>query len=142
LRHPDTAKRRINIESIAKNPVTDLTDQAIEQIGGYDLKIVVADAGKGALAISVPHRSDASNLSRQVVADLDLTALISSDTSLIETEIVGIGHATCGDQNIRPCDQSKAEVFDYVEGFYNPSRRHSTLRYLSPMDFEKKAGIA
>jgi putative transposase len=28
------------------------------------------------------------------------------------------------------------EVFEYIEAFYNPVRRHSTLGYLSPMDFE------
>ena len=38
--------------------------------------------------------------------------------------------------------QAKAEVFDYIERFYNPTRRHSTLGYLSPMDFEKQAVVA
>ena len=28
-------------------------------------------------------------------------------------------------------DEAKADVFDYVERFYNPRRRHSTLGYLS-----------
>ena len=27
-------------------------------------------------------------------------------------------------------------VFAFVEGFYNPRRRHSTLGYLSPADYE------
>jgi transposase InsO family protein len=26
--------------------------------------------------------------------------------------------------------------------FYNPTRRHSTLGYLSPMDFERQAHVA
>jgi putative transposase len=39
----------------------------------------------------------------------------------------------------RTRDQAKADVFDYIECFYNPRRRHSTLDYLSPIDFEKKA---
>jgi len=38
--------------------------------------------------------------------------------------------------------QAKADVFDYIECFYNPTRRHSTLDYLSPIDFERKAGVA
>ena len=42
----------------------------------------------------------------------------------------------------RTRDQARADVFDYIERFYNPTRRHSTLGYLSPMDFEKKAGVA
>ena len=36
--------------------------------------------------------------------------------------------------------QAKADVFDYIERFYNPKRRHSTLGYLSPMEFEMNAG--
>jgi transposase InsO family protein len=28
-------------------------------------------------------------------------------------------------------------VFDYIERFYNPTRRHSTLGYISPIKFEK-----
>ena len=38
--------------------------------------------------------------------------------------------------------QAKADVFDYIERFYNPTRRHSTLGYLSPMEFEMKAGFS
>ena len=41
----------------------------------------------------------------------------------------------------RTMDQARADVFNYIERFYNPTRRHSTLGYLSPMDFEKKAGV-
>jgi putative transposase len=39
-------------------------------------------------------------------------------------------------------DQAKADVFDYIERFYNPRRRHSTLGYLSPMEFERQAELA
>jgi len=37
---------------------------------------------------------------------------------------------------------AKADVFDYIERFYNPTRRHSTLGYLSPMEFEMQAELA
>ena len=33
--------------------------------------------------------------------------------------------------------QARSDVFDYIECFYNPTRRHSTLGYLSPVQFEK-----
>jgi putative transposase len=36
-------------------------------------------------------------------------------------------------------DQARADVFDYIERFYNPQRRHSTIGYLSPMEFERIA---
>jgi transposase InsO family protein len=32
---------------------------------------------------------------------------------------------------------ARADVFDYIERFYNPKRRHSTLGYLSPVEFEQ-----
>ena len=42
----------------------------------------------------------------------------------------------------RTRDEAKADVFDYIERFYNPRRRHSTIGYMSPMEFETKAGLA
>jgi putative transposase len=42
----------------------------------------------------------------------------------------------------RTRDQARADVFDYIERFYNPRRRHSTLGYLSPMEFERQAALA
>jgi putative transposase len=41
----------------------------------------------------------------------------------------------------RTRDEARADVFDYVERFYNTKRRHSTIGYLSPMEFEMKAGV-
>jgi putative transposase len=38
-------------------------------------------------------------------------------------------------------DQARAELFDYIEVFYNRQRRHSSLGYLSPSDFEEAAPI-
>ena len=37
----------------------------------------------------------------------------------------------------RTRDQARADVFDYIERFYNLRRRHSIIRYLSPMEFER-----
>ena len=33
---------------------------------------------------------------------------------------------------------ARLEVFDYIEGWYNPRRRHSALDYLSPMASEQR----
>jgi putative transposase len=33
--------------------------------------------------------------------------------------------------------EARAAVFEYIEGWYNPRRRHSTLGYLSPAEFER-----
>lgn len=37
----------------------------------------------------------------------------------------------------RTRDEVRADVFDYIERFYNPRRRHSTLGQVSPDQFEK-----
>jgi putative transposase len=42
----------------------------------------------------------------------------------------------------RTRDEAKADAFDYVERFYNPYRRHSTIGYVSPAAFEKAAELA
>jgi putative transposase len=62
-------------------------------------------------------------------------AAMASFFSLLKTERAAA-------KTYRTRAQAKADVFDYIERFYNPTRRHSTLGYLSPMEFELKAGIA
>ena len=34
--------------------------------------------------------------------------------------------------------EAQAAIFEYIEGWYNPRRRHSTLGYLSPIEFERQ----
>ena len=41
----------------------------------------------------------------------------------------------------RTRDEAKADVFEYIERFYNVKRRHSKIGYLSPMEFEMQAGF-
>ena len=35
-------------------------------------------------------------------------------------------------------EEVRADVFDYIERFYNPRRRHSTLGQISPVEFERR----
>ena len=42
----------------------------------------------------------------------------------------------------RTRNHGRVDVFDYVERFYNPTRRHSTIGYVSPMEFERIAAAA
>ena len=39
------------------------------------------------------------------------------------------------------CGAAKMELFDYIEVFYNQRRRHSTLDYISPAEFERRAAM-
>ena len=34
--------------------------------------------------------------------------------------------------------EARTAIFEYIEGWYNPRRRHSTLGYLSPVEFERQ----
>jgi len=45
-------------------------------------------------------------------------------------------------KNYRTRNEARADVFDYIERFYNAIRRHSTIGYLSPVEFERKVGLA
>ncbi len=39
-------------------------------------------------------------------------------------------------RSLRTRDQARERVFRWIEGWYNPRRRHSSLGYLSPADYE------
>jgi putative transposase len=45
-------------------------------------------------------------------------------------------------KNYRTRNEARADVFDYIERFYNATRRHSTIGYVSPVEFERKLGLA
>ena len=38
--------------------------------------------------------------------------------------------------------QARTAVFEFIEGFYNPRRRHSALGYLSPADYQRRHTLA
>jgi len=44
-------------------------------------------------------------------------------------------HETC-----RTREEAQVSIFEYVEAFYNRTRRHSTLGYVSPAVFEQQWG--
>ena len=41
-------------------------------------------------------------------------------------------------RRFRSHSEARMAVFQFIEGFYNPSRRHSALGYLSPIEYERK----
>jgi putative transposase len=39
-------------------------------------------------------------------------------------------------------DEATQDIFEYIEVFYNRLRRHSTLGYYSPAEFEARTAVA
>jgi hypothetical protein len=64
------------------------------------------------------------------------------DDAAMESFFSSMKTERIGRKTYRTRNHAKADVFDYIERFYNPTRRHSTLGYLSPMDFERHAHVA
>ncbi len=58
-------------------------------------------------------------------------ALAESFMSTLKTEVV--------DRRSWPTRQAaRMAIYEYIEGWYNPRRRHSALGYLSPAQFEAR----
>lgn len=61
------------------------------------------------------------------------------DTAAVESFVSSLKTERTARTTYRTRDQANADVFDSIERFYNPRRRHSTLGDLSPMEFERQA---
>lgn len=59
------------------------------------------------------------------------------DNSAMESFFGSLKTARTAAKAYRTREQIRADVFDYIERFYNPTRRHSTLGYVSPIQFEE-----
>ena len=84
---------------------------------------------------------------QRLMADNGVTCSMSRsgnvwDNAAMESFFSSLKTERVGQKIYRTRAQAKADVFDYIECFYNPNRRHSTLGYLSPIDFELEAGVA
>lgn len=44
--------------------------------------------------------------------------------------------------SIRNFTHGRRQIFEYIEGWYNPHRRHSALEYQSPLSYERRGEIA
>ncbi len=45
-------------------------------------------------------------------------------------------------RHYRTRDEARADIFQFIERFYNRMRRHSKLNYRSPLDFERQHAVA
>lgn len=65
------------------------------------------------------------------------------DNSAVESFFASLKKERVHRRTYATRDDARADVFDYIEGFYNTRRRHSTLGQISPAEFElNHAGLA
>ncbi len=58
------------------------------------------------------------------------------DNALAESFVATLKTECFGDSIPATKAAAKLMIFDYIETFYNPRRRHSALAYRSPQQFE------
>ncbi|MEQ1579955.1 MAG: IS3 family transposase [Steroidobacteraceae bacterium] len=101
---------------------------------------------------SLMHHSDrgsqyTSESFRRLLKDLGITCSMSRscnvwDNSAMESFFSSLKIERTARKVYRTRDEARADVFDYIETFYNPTRRHSTLGYLSPGQYGEQGQLA
>ena len=97
------------------------------------------------------HHSDrgsqyTSELAQRLMAEHGVTCSMSRsgncwDNAAMESFFSSLKTERTAAKAYRTRDQARADVFDYIECFYNPRRRHSKIGYMTPMEFEALAGV-
>jgi putative transposase len=98
------------------------------------------------------HHSDrgsqyASEQFQRLMADSGIVCSMSRsgnvwDNAAMESFFSSLKTERIERKTYRSRNEARADVFDYIERFYNATRRHSTIGYLSPVEFERKVGLA
>ena len=65
------------------------------------------------------------------VGDAYDNAMCESFFATLETELIGRN-------SFRNQAEARMAVFDFIEAWYNPHRRHSALGQMSPLNYEKE----
>jgi putative transposase len=98
------------------------------------------------------HHSDrgsqySSEQFQRLLGELGVTCNMSRsgnvcDNSAMESFCSTLKTERTARKTYRSRSQAKADVFDYIERFYNPRRLHSTIGYVSPVQFEQQEQLA
>jgi putative transposase len=123
--------------SMAAQLVTDALTMAIWRRGKPEALLHHSDRGS----------QYTSEQFQRLLADHGITCSMSRagnvwDNAVMESFFSSLKTERTARRTYRTRDEARADVFDYLERFYNPRRRHSTLGYLSPAEFEMRATSA
>ena len=96
-----------------------------------------SDHGCQYTSLAFGHRCDLMGVRPSLgsVGDAYDNAMAESFLGTLESELLDR-------RTFRAPVEARTALFGYIEGWYNPRRRHSSLGYLSPMNFERTYGPA
>ncbi len=98
--------------------------------------------GEGLVAHSDRGSQYASDHYRRVLGRHGITCSMSGvgqcwDNAPVESFFASLKRELVHDERYTTREQATASIFEYVEAFYNRVRRHSSLGFVSPAEFER-----
>ena len=63
------------------------------------------------------------------------------DNAVAESFFSSLKNELIHHNSFRTRGEAITAIFEYIEVFYNRQRRHQSLDYCSPVDYERKAGV-
>ncbi len=130
----DLCSRRIVGWSLAEHMRSDLVLSALRQaLQTRPTKLTIFHSDRGS--------QYASTSFRKALANAGLRQSMSSranpyDNAWSESFIGTLKREMLQDGCFENADDARFEIFDYIEGYYNTHRKHSSIGYKTPVEFE------
>jgi transposase InsO family protein len=113
-------------------------------VDALEMAVARRRPGAGLVAHSDRGSQYASEHYQRVLASHGITCSMSRrgdcwDNAPMESFFASLKKELVHDADFTTREQARAELFEYIEVFYNRARRHSALGYLSPDEYERAA---
>ena len=111
-------------------------------VDALDMALRRRAPGAGLLAHSDRGSQYASEHYRQLLVGHGIACSMSGvaqcwDNAPVESFFASLKKELVHHEKYTTREEAKASIFEYVEAFYNRARRHSSLGFLSPVEFER-----
>jgi putative transposase len=137
----DLYSRKIVGWSMQKRITADLVEEAL------NLAVQYRKPSKGLILHSDRGTQYASNSYQKLLKDNNITCSMSRkgncwDNAVMERFFASLKTEWIKDKVYTTHSEARLEVVKYINLFYNTKRLHSTLKYQSPVQFEKKFNVS
>lgn len=113
--------------------ILDALDMAISRRRPADGLVHHSDRGTQYTSLAFGRRAREAGIALSMGSTGD-----AYDNALAESFFASLESELLDRTSFRTRADARLAVFDYIEAFYNPIRRHSALAYLSPAEFERR----